>query len=563
MTDDIISQLSGTLSKEIINVCEKINLTGPRLKTFLLRQMLKSDELEFIMEAHDGLSAKIAEEAGFKGIWGSGLSISASLGVRDNNEASWTQVLDVLEFMSDSTSVPILLDGDTGYGNFNNFRRLVGKLEQRGIAGVCIEDKLFPKTNSFISGEKQPLADIDEFSGKIKAGKETQSDKNFNIIARVEAFIAGWGLKEAIKRAEAYRQAGADAILIHSKKADPSDIEAFIKEWAGRHPVVVVPTKYYSTPTEEFRKLGISMVIWANHSLRASISAMQDVTKQIKEHESLVPIEDKIVTVSEVFRLQGEEELRILEEKYLPKSGKQVKAIILAAARGGTELEKLTTDVPKAMMDIGGQPILYRLIDTANEAGIKTITVVTGYKKETIKGLNFSTVENTKYDETKDLYSLFLAREKINGDMVIAYGDTLFRKHLLLDTLNSQGDIVIVVDADLQKNNTTRDYVICDKPYTNDFFNKEVHLNSIYSDNAHDGTHGEWTGILSLSTKGSEITRQTIDKMSVDPKFKDFTMVDLITELNKISPVEVIYTKGGWIDIDDASDIIQANKLFI
>ena len=120
------------------------------------------------MEAHNGLSAKIVEEAGFKGIWGSGLSISAQLGVRDSNEASWTQVLEVLEFMSDNTSIPILLDADTGYGNFNNARRLVRKLEQRGVAGACIEDKLFPKTNSLLDNRQQPLADIEEFSMKIK-----------------------------------------------------------------------------------------------------------------------------------------------------------------------------------------------------------------------------------------------------------------------------------------------------------------------------------------------------------------------------------------------------------
>src|SRR5215831_18038984 len=117
----------------------------------------------------------------------SGLSISAQLGVRDNNEASWTQVVDVLEFMADASDLPILLDGDTGYGNFNNMRRLVRKLEQRGIAGVCIEDKLFPKTNSFIDSERQQLADIDEFCGKIAAGKEAQSDDDFCVVARVEA----------------------------------------------------------------------------------------------------------------------------------------------------------------------------------------------------------------------------------------------------------------------------------------------------------------------------------------------------------------------------------------
>ena len=194
-----------------------------------LRQMLQSAELEFLMEAHNGLSARIVREAGFKGIWALGLSISAQFGVRDNNEASWTQVVDVLEFMADAGDLPILLDGDTGYGNFNNMRRLVRKLEQCGIAGVCIEDKQFPKTNSFLNGERQPLADIEEFAGRIAAGKDTQTDPSFCIVARVEALIAGWGMDEALRRAEAYRAAGADAILIHSKLSKPDEILTFAR----------------------------------------------------------------------------------------------------------------------------------------------------------------------------------------------------------------------------------------------------------------------------------------------------------------------------------------------
>src|SRR5437588_1333016 len=192
-------------------------------KTSMLKRMIQSADVRFLMEAHSGLSAKIAEEAGFEGIWASGLSISASLGVRDNNEASWTQVLEVAEFMSDAARIPILLDGDTGFGNFNSVRRLIRKLEQRGVAGVCIEDKLFPKTNSFLKGTAQPLAEVEEFCGKIRAAKDTQQCPDFVVVARVESFIAGWGLVEALRRAKAYRQAGADAILIHSARAHPGE----------------------------------------------------------------------------------------------------------------------------------------------------------------------------------------------------------------------------------------------------------------------------------------------------------------------------------------------------
>jgi phosphoenolpyruvate phosphomutase len=287
-------------------------------KTTQLKQMIQSKELEFIMEAHNGMAAKIVEEAGFKGIWGSGLSISAALGVRDSNEASWTQVLEVLEFMSDVTTIPILLDADTGYGNFNNARRLVSKLEQRGIAGACVEDKIFPKTNSLLADtEGKPLASISEFSAKIRCMKDHQKDPDFVVVARVEALIAGWPLEEALKRSEAYVEAGADAILMHSKKSDFNEIEAFLKAWKNRHPVILVPTKYYKTPTSTLRDYGVSMAIWANHNMRAAVKAMQQVSRQIYQDQSLVNVEKEVVPVNEIFRLQKQEELTAAEKRYL------------------------------------------------------------------------------------------------------------------------------------------------------------------------------------------------------------------------------------------------------
>ena len=287
-------------------------------KTTQLKNLLTNGEVSFVLEAHDGLSAKIVEEAGFKGIWGSGLSISASLGVRDSNEASWTQVLEVVEFMSDHTSIPILLDADTGYGNFNNVRRLVRKLEQRGVAGMCLEDKLFPKTNSFIRGETQKLAEIDEFVGKIKAAKDSQQDPDFCVIARVEAFIAGYGLDEALSRANAYREAGADSILIHSKLPTANQVLSFMEVWQNAAPIVVVPTTYYNTPLEVFETAGVSLVIWGNHMLRASITRMQEIAGEIFKTKSIVSVESKIAPVKEVFRLQNAEELEQAERKYLP-----------------------------------------------------------------------------------------------------------------------------------------------------------------------------------------------------------------------------------------------------
>ncbi|XP_071442725.1 phosphoenolpyruvate phosphomutase-like [Hetaerina americana] len=300
------------------NHCSKE--TGNLRKTTILKTMLKErNSLSFLMEAHSGLSARIVEEAGFHGIWASGLSISAQLGVRDSNEASWTQVLEVAEFMADASTIPILLDADTGYGNFNNARRLVRKLEDRGIAGCCIEDKCFPKTNSLLDGRKQPLANMEEFAMKIKACKDYQRDDEFCIVARLEAFIAGRGLEEALLRAEAYYKAGADAILVHSKQTNSSEIEAFMKEWGEKGPVIIVPTKYYTTPTSLFREIGISAVIWANHNLRASVTAMQKTSKIIAKEQNLTSIEKGVSSVQEIFRLQRDDELKEAEGRYLPK----------------------------------------------------------------------------------------------------------------------------------------------------------------------------------------------------------------------------------------------------
>ncbi len=287
-------------------------------KTTQLRELLRSTKLEFLVEAHNGISARIVQEAGFAGIWASSLSMSAQLGVRDSDEASWTQVLEVVEFMADATSIPILLDAGTGYGNFNAVRRAVKKMEQRGIAGICIEDKQV-KINSLLTHARHPLVSIDEFCGKIAAARDACSDDHFVVIARVESLIAGHSVAEALRRAEAYQQAGADGILIHSNQSSASQVLAFKAAWTAPCPVVIAPTTYSTTPTSVFREHGFSVVIWANHLLRASICALQQAAALLKQEESVLGLQDRLVPVTEVFRLQDMAELREAEQQYLPR----------------------------------------------------------------------------------------------------------------------------------------------------------------------------------------------------------------------------------------------------
>lgn len=533
-------------------------------KTTALKNLIASRELSFLMEAHNGLSARIVEQTGFEGIWASGLTISSTMGLRDSNEASYTQVLEILELMSDVTTIPILVDGDTGYGNFNNMRRFVKKLEQRNIAGICIEDKLFPKMNSFIHGEKQLLADVEEFCGKIKAGKDSRRDSDFQIVARVEALIAGWGLAEALKRASAYREAGADAILIHSKLSRADEIVAFMNEWGNRAPVVIVPTKYYQTPTEVFKKAGVSTVIWANHLCRSSILAMQKTAEQIFKDQNLHQVEDSIAPLSEVFRLQGAEELEEAEKKYLPRNGNNNRAVILAATRG-EELGALTADRPKTMLPIAsGKPILHQLIGTFNELGIKNITVVRGYKKEAVQAPNIKTVDNDDYEATQLVYSLYLAREQLAGPTLVSYGDVLLKKYIPMSLMEEKGDIVVAAEAvwnQSERPGRYREFIACDQPYCRERLQQHVLMRDIGTDLPKDKICGEWLGLFKVSETGAGILRTVLEDLSKRPRFRLMRSADLFKELIvRDHKINVVYTVGHWLDINTLVDLSQASS---
>ena len=545
---------------QIIPNFEPFSKAEPASRFAALRRQIASKELNFLMEAHNGASAKIVEEAGFQAIWASGLTISASLGLRDSNEASWTQVLDVLEFMTDATSLPILVDGDTGHGNFNNVRRFVRKLGERGVAGVCIEDKLFPKTNSFI-GEDQPLADIDEFCGKIKAGKDSQTDDDFTLVARTEALISGRSMDEALMRAEAYHAAGADAILIHSKKTDAEEIFAFMTRWGGRSPVVIVPTTYYATPTNLFREAGVSTVIWANHLLRTSITAMRGVARQIREDESLIEVEGRVASVKDIFHLVGNAELEAAERRYLPEKP-AVKAIVLGAARG--DLGALTHDQPKCMVDIRGVSLLQRLVSTLTESGARDVTVVRGYRKDAVALKAVRTVDNDRYAETGEVFSLAVARDQIEGETVIAYGDVLFRRYILDSLMTSKADIVLAVDARTEKGfdgGVERDLIVANHGYSSDYLDDlPAQLIGMTHGAEKETPQGEWMGLARFSALGATWLREEIQALETEGLLETADMPILFSRLAAKHPVRVKYFTGHWMNVNTIVDLAEARN---
>jgi phosphoenolpyruvate phosphomutase len=534
---------------------------SPVSRAAALRRMVFSGELEFLMEAHNGLSARIVREAGFGGIWASGLAMSAQLGVRDNNEASWTQIVDVVEFMADASDLPILLDGDTGFGNFNNVRRLVRKLEQRGVAGVCIEDKQFPKTNSFIDGDRQPLAEVEEFCGRIKAGKDSQLDEDFVLVARVEAMIAGWGVDEALHRAAAYHEAGADAILIHSAKSRPDEILEFAAQWQNRAPLVIVPTKYYSTPTTVFREAGISVVIWANHLLRAATSAMQSVAREIHDSRTLVDVEDRVAPVGEIFRLQGADEYAAAERRYLSVAHQAPAAVVLAATRG-RGLEAVTEDRPKVMLPIAGKPLLRWLVDTFKSQGMNDITVVGGYRADAIDTSGLKLEVNERHEETGELESLRRALPAITRDTVVSYGDLMLRGYILRDLLDVKADFAVVVDSSAvtdEDAGRTNDFVQCSEPDDRSLFGRQVLLRRVTNEAA--DSDGRWIGMLAVRGEGVARLTAMMERLVQRPDFDRLDMPDLLNALvDAGETVEVLYVHGHWRGINDLYDFDRAGE---
>ncbi|MER5557147.1 MULTISPECIES: isocitrate lyase/phosphoenolpyruvate mutase family protein [unclassified Streptomyces] len=271
-------------------------------KAALFRELLERPETARIVGCRDALTALLIEEAGFDGLWASSFEISASRGLPDLGLLTMAELLEASSHANQTTGLPLLADCDTGFGGKINVVRTVQQFESADIAGVCFEDKLFPKRNSFLRGG-QDLEAAEEFAGRIEAGVRARRNPDFTVVARVEALIAGRGLEEALRRAHLYADAGADAILIHSKKSTPAEIVEFLQAWQARTPIVVVPTTYPHWDLAEARAAGVSMVIYANHTLRASVSAMRDVLSEIQLHGGTAGVEGSITSMKELFGL--------------------------------------------------------------------------------------------------------------------------------------------------------------------------------------------------------------------------------------------------------------------
>ncbi|QEV16630.1 isocitrate lyase/phosphoenolpyruvate mutase family protein [Streptomyces alboniger] len=273
-------------------------------RALVLRDAFESGRLVKVAGAHDGLSARLAMEAGFDAVWASGLEISAAQGLPDVSLLGMAEYLAGATAMQQAVSIPVVADCDTGFGGSLNAAYTMRRYEGAGVAGICIEDKIFPKRNSFLDAG-QKLLETDEFGSKLEAAKKAQARPETLLIARTEAFICGMGVDEALRRCHQYVDAGADAVLVHSKSAEAGEVVSFMRQWQHRAPVVIVPTTYADFSVQEAQEAGISMVIYANQGMRASVKAVRDTWAVVLAEGSTASVEPHIATVKDIFSLSG------------------------------------------------------------------------------------------------------------------------------------------------------------------------------------------------------------------------------------------------------------------
>lgn len=284
------------ISSTMLNERLKEIGTTPDVRLKRLKRLIGAKKIVRILESHSGLTGLIIENTSIKkdgmklefdGMWASSLTDSTSKGKPDIEAVDLTTRLHDLNDALEVTTKPIIFDGDTG-GKVEHFPFMVRTLERLGISAVIIEDKVGLKQNSLFGTDAVQTQDtIDGFCTKIRAGKASQITDDFMIIARIESLIAGKPVEDALERAEAYVQAGADGIMIHSKNKDGLDIKEFclrFREQDAKTPIVVVPTTYSQISEDELAEWGINVVIYANHMLRSAYPAMVKCAESILEH---------------------------------------------------------------------------------------------------------------------------------------------------------------------------------------------------------------------------------------------------------------------------------------
>lgn len=517
------------------------------------------------------MSALLAEQAGFDAVWASGLEISTSAALPDANILTMTDFLSAAREMNSATRLPIIADCDTGFGNSNNVIHMVREYESAGIAAVCIEDKLFPKVNSFVPG-RQELATPWEFAGKIMAAKHAQELGALVVIARLESLIAGHGLEDALRRADTYHRAGADMILIHSKAKTADPVLGFLKRWQKQCPVVIVPTTYPELSIEDWQEQGVDLIIYANHGIRSAINAMEETYRKILTQRSAKGIEKEIAPLAKVFEIQGMPAMKHAEKQFLKnKPGSNCRAVILA---GGTLApgdldEKLGGTVERPLLDIYGRSILQRQIDSLSKVGIVETTFVSALAPEKVS--TESPVHHLCLS-SRGMMDTIISGLEAEGSAersLLCYSDILFEPQTLEELVRKTDDIVILVDRTFQETNAPRkkslDLILTEPAPPSDLralnSTDEYLVTNISKSLDVEESHFEFVGLTLLSARGKSVVREAFARYESEDgeKARMMSLNDFLRRLLAdgvtISACEI---RRGWSEIHDFEDYKRA-----
>ena len=544
---------------------ESRKLPGERISSLV--DVIKKKGHAIGMEAHSGLSGLVTEKFDFDFIWESSLTDSASKGLPDasivGNESRIHTIAEILNV----TTKPMIVDGDTG-GDEDNFRFLIKRLENQGVSAVIIEDKIFPKRNSFGGTVGAGMEDPDIFSKKLKVGMETKSTTDFLVIARLESLIAGLGMNETMLRAEKYINSGVDGIMIHSKLKDPVEVLEFIPKYEklcdklGRRPyLIAVPTTYNSISDPELIKSGVDIIIHANHLLRASYKSMLETAELISQSKRSLEADENISSVKEVFSAVGYDKILERDKEKTP----DVEALIASA--GNHQFN----GIQRSLNTISGKPLISHQIEILKKAGVDKLSVtvnnLSDFESSLENNINLIETKNTEVNQMLD--SIMSGLEKAEGPAIIAYGDILFNSKIISDLLANDKDIVIAVDSSYKYHKHEIDKKLELVEYKDfEISNKrrklkmsDLHeVKNLGRDLNIDNAESEFFGLAYFSKEG--ILKLKSSYSEIKEKGRDEkTFIDILNfMINKDFEINCQEFNGGWIELHNENDFKLAEQ---
>ena len=570
------------------------NLISPEQRRSKLKAVLQNKGFARIIEAHNGLSGLISNDASvrlqnedsleFDGLWESSFTDSASKGYPDAEIIGIESRLQSIEEILSVTNKPMIVDGDTG-GEATHFEYFCSKLERIGVSAVIIEDKVFPKRNSLEAGARQDLEDPEVVATKIRRGKEILLSQDFMIMARLESLIANKGIDDAVKRAKVYLKAGADGIMIHSKKNEPDEVFRFAREYKKicdelgfRKPLVCVPTTYNMITEQELVRQGFDIIIHANHLLRAAYMAMDKVCRTILKSGRSFEADSLCAPVRQVFKTVG-----FMDVKEKDKSYNQMKicAVIPDSGPLNTELTDEFGEMSASLIRLQDKTIIQHQVETFNNAGICNVYLVAGFGFEEITCQQVEKIYNPQHDLNSSLHALLCAEEYMQNGFVMVYSDVLFSEKIIREVLQMQQDIVLVIDHSYRHHPGETDKpdmetVIAKSTVSNEHYRMlnpltDMDVRMIGRTISRNRATHEFSGIACFSEQGADILKNVYHeaqhKYAGKPfheasTFETASVTDIIQEIIDMGyPVNAYEVNQGWLEIRTVRDYQYALEI--